>query len=130
MQAGTKFKTIDEYIATFPADTQTVLQQVRATVKQAAPQGLEVISYNMPAIKQKGILVYYAGYKGHIGFYPTPSAMRAFKDELDGYETSKGAIKFPLDKPIDFGLIARITKFRLQEVIEKETILSNQPDSI
>ncbi|HEY8968879.1 MAG TPA: DUF1801 domain-containing protein, partial [Puia sp.] len=100
-----KFKTVDEYLSTFPESTRNKLQTLRAVIKRAAPKAEEVISYNMPAIKQHGVLVYYAGYKGHIGFYPTGSGIMAFKKELSAYEGSKGAVRFPLDKPIPGALI-------------------------
>src|SRR5882672_7609074 len=100
MKAGIKFETVDEYISTFPASTKKILKDLRKTIKQAAPDAEELISYNMPAFKQEGVLVYYAGYKGHIGFYPVSSGIAAFKKELSGYELSKGTVRFPLDKPI------------------------------
>jgi len=92
---------------------------LRKTIKTAAPAAEEVISYNMPAIKQNGILVYYAAYKAHIGFYPTPSAIEAFKKELSKYESSKGAVRFPLDQPLPLSLITRIVKFRIKLNQEK-----------
>src|SRR4051812_36813330 len=104
MQTTTKFKTVDEYLSTFPASTKSMLKVMRETIKQAAPKAEEVISYNMPAFKMNGILVYYAGYKGHIGFYPVSSAVAAFKKELSAYEQSKGTIRFPLDEPLPVGL--------------------------
>src|SRR5688572_30643659 len=100
-----KYKTVDEYFSTVPKNTKNILKELRKTVKQAAPKAEEVISYNMPALKFKGILVYYATAKNHIGFYPTPSAIKFFNKELVGYETSKGTIKFPIDKPLPVALI-------------------------
>src|SRR5438552_12445135 len=94
-----KFKTVDEYLSIFPASTKNMLLKMRETIKQAAPKAEEVISYNMPAFKFHGVLVYYATYREHIGFYPTASPMRAFKNELGDYKTSKGAIQFPIEKP-------------------------------
>jgi len=116
---GTKFKSIDDYFAAFPAGTKAILKVLRKTIKTAAPAAEEVISYNMPAIKQNGILVYYAAYKAHIGFYPTPSAIEAFKKELSKYESSKGAVRFPLDQPLPLSLITRIVKFRIKLNQEK-----------
>ena len=116
---GTKFKTIDDYFAAFPASTKTILKELRKTIKNAAPAAEEVISYNMPASKQNGILVYYAAYKAHIGFYPTPSAIEAFKKELSKFESSKGAVRFPLDQPLPLNLISRIVKFRVKLNREK-----------
>ena len=115
METGIKFKTVDEYFSTLPPDTQSILEQVRNSIKQAAPQATEVISYNMPAFKMHGILVYYAAHTEHIGFYPTSSPIEIFKDELSAYKYSKGAIQFPIDKPIPFDLISRIVRFRVQQ---------------
>lgn len=114
-----KFKTVDEYLSTFPESTRNKLQTLREVIKRAAPRAEEVISYNMPAFKQHGVLVYYAGYKGHIGFYPTGSGIAAFKNELSAYEGSKGAVKFPLDGTIPAALIGRIVKFRIKEDQER-----------
>jgi uncharacterized protein YdhG (YjbR/CyaY superfamily) len=108
------FKTTDGYIASF-TNAQTSLQQVRQAIKEAAPQAQEVISYSMPAFKQKGILVWFAAFKNHIGFFPKVSAMEAFKEKLSGYQTSKGTIRFPLDKPIPVDLVKEIVKFRVKE---------------
>ena len=116
---GAKFKSIDDYFAAFPAGTKAILIELRKTIKTAAPAAEEVISYNMPALKQNGILVYYAAYKAHIGFYPTPSAIEAFKKELSKYESSKGAVRFPLDQPLPLSLITRIVKFRIKLNQEK-----------
>ena len=114
-----KYKTVDEYIAAFPASTKTILKEIRKTIKQAAPQAEELISYNMPSFTLQGRLVYYAGYKNHIGFYPISSAIKAFQKELSGYKTSKGTIQFSLDRPIPIGLITKIVKFRMKENLEK-----------
>jgi uncharacterized protein YdhG (YjbR/CyaY superfamily) len=118
--ASMKFKTVDEYISTFPASTKKVLQEVRKTIRAAAPKTEDVISYNMPAVKLKGILVYYAAYEKHIGFYPTASGIETFKNQLNDYKFSKGAIQFPIDEPMPLDLITKIVKFRLKEVQEKE----------
>jgi uncharacterized protein YdhG (YjbR/CyaY superfamily) len=117
-----KFKTVDEYLSTQPESTQIKLQGIRDAIKKAAPKAQEVISYNMPAFKQEGALVYYAGYKGHIGFYPVSSGIAAFKKELAGYEQSKGTVRFPLDKPVPLGLISKIVKFRVKENLEKASL--------
>ena len=114
-----KFKNIDEYHEIFPEDIQLMLQQLRQTIKQAAPQAIEVISYNMPAFKLNKVLVYYAVHSEHIGFYPTPSPIAFFKDELVKYTTSKGAIQFPIHKPLPATLIMKIVKFRVTEDMEK-----------
>jgi uncharacterized protein YdhG (YjbR/CyaY superfamily) len=117
-----KYKTVDQYIADFPKDVQPVLQELRNTIKKVAPQAEEVISYNMPAFRQDGVLVYYAANKAHIGFYPLPSAIVAFKKELESYVTSKGAIQFPLDKKLPVTLVKNIVKFRLLENKEKKKV--------
>ena len=114
-----KFTTIDEYHETFPEDIQIMLQKLRQTIKQAAPQTTEMISYNMPAFRLNKVLVYYAVNKEHIGFYPTPSPIVFFKDLLMNYSTSKGAIQFPLDKPLPTVLIKKIVRFRVREDMEK-----------
>jgi uncharacterized protein YdhG (YjbR/CyaY superfamily) len=115
----TKFSDINEYIASFPNDTQEILEQLRTTIRKAAPHAEEVISYQMPAFKYHGILVYFAGYKNHIGFYPTESGIKAFQKELSGFKYSKGAIQFPLDKRIPLELTSKIVKFRVKENLEK-----------
>jgi len=114
-----KFKTIDEYHEAYPEDIKTILQQLRQTIKQTAPQAVEVISYNMPAFKINKVLVYYAVHKEHIGFYPTPLPITFFKAELVKYSTSKGAIQFLINKPLPTRLIKKIVKFRITEDIEK-----------
>ena len=106
----TKFSTIDEYHASFPTDIQKILQELRQTVKQVAPEATETISYNIPTFKN---LISYAGYKKHIGFYAGSSALIVFKDELTRYKTSKGTIQFPIDKPLPTALIRKIIKFRV-----------------
>ena len=114
-----KFSSIDEYINAQNKDRQPVLQQFRKIIKAAAPKAEEVISYRMPAYKFHGMLVYFAGYKNHIGFYPAPSGIEAFKKELSIYDGAKGSIKFPIDKPLPLGLITKIVKFRVKENVEK-----------
>lgn len=109
------FTTVDEYISMFPNETNCILNEIRNTIKKAAPLAEEVISYQMPAYKQQGMLVYFAAYKNHIGLYPTASGVIAFKDEITSYKNSKGAIQFPIDKPMPLDLITRIVKHRLHE---------------
>ncbi len=118
MKTATPANT-DEYIASFPEDTQKLLKQLRAAIKKAAPKAEEVISYQMPTYKLNGALVHFAGYEKHIGFYPTPSAIAAFKKELSAYKSSKGAVQFPLDKPLPLVLVTEIVKFRVKEDSEK-----------
>lgn len=114
-----KPEDIDEYIAAFPETTQKLLAQLRATIKKVAPQAEEVISYGMPAFTLNGILVYFAAYANHIGFYPTPRGISAFKNELSVYKSAKGSVQFPLDKPLPLGLITKIVKFRVTENLQK-----------
>ncbi len=113
--AQTDPATIDEYIAGFPPDVQEILQKIRTTIRQAAPKAQETISYRMPTFKLNGNLVYFAGFKNHIGFYPIPSGMNKFKQELSAYPQGKGSVQFPLDKPIPYRLISQIVKFRARE---------------
>jgi uncharacterized protein YdhG (YjbR/CyaY superfamily) len=109
------FKTIDEYISTFPKTTQTVLEALRRAIKEAAPNAEETISYQMPAFKQNGIVVYFAAFKNHIGFFPTASAVEAFKEKLCGYETSKGTVRFPFGEPIPLELVKEMVQFKVKE---------------
>lgn len=115
---GTKFKTTDEYMATVPEPCIEKAREIREIIRKAAPKATEVISYNIPAFKQNKVLVWFAGYKGHIGFYPGGAAITVFQDDLTDYKTSKGAIQFPLDKPLPVSLINKIVKYRIKEVAE------------
>jgi uncharacterized protein YdhG (YjbR/CyaY superfamily) len=112
--------TIDEYIAQCPEEVQPLLRQIRAVIKEAAPQATEKISYQMPTFFLKGNLVHFAAYKRHIGFYPTPSGIEAFKEEIAAYEWAKGSVQFPLDKPLPYDLIRRIVEFRVEENAKKK----------
>ncbi len=112
-------QTIDDYIAGFPKDVQEILQHIRQTIREAAPDAEEKISYQMPTFTLKGNLVYFAAFKNHIGFYPIPSGIEEFKEELSAYEQGKGSVQFPLDKPIPYDLISRIVKFRVKENLAK-----------
>jgi uncharacterized protein YdhG (YjbR/CyaY superfamily) len=112
-------RNIDDYIAGCPEHARDKLEEIRATIRKAAPGAEEKISYQMPAFDLNGILVYFAAQTRHIGFYPTSSGVTAFKDELGNYKSSTGAIQFPLDKPLPLGLIARIVKFRVRENAER-----------
>ena len=114
-----KFKTVDEYLNSVPASTRDILEKLREIILKSAPKAEEVISYNMPAIKLNGILVWYAAYKKHIGFYPSASPIKIFKEELIIYKTSKGAIQFPIDKPLPMALIKKIVKHRVLSNSEK-----------
>lgn len=114
-----KISNIDNYIEDFPDNTQKILKQLRAAIKKAAPGAEEVISYNMPAYKLNGILVYFAGYKNHIGFYPTSTGIEAFKSEFSKFKWAKGSVQFPLIKPLPLRLISKIVKFRVAENLQK-----------
>ena len=115
MPSRKKFETVDEYITSFPKDTQVILEEFRQALKDSAPEAEETISYQMPAFKQNGILVWFAAFKNHIGFFPKVSAIEAFKEKLVSYQTSKGTIQFPIDEPMPFDLIKEIVKFRVKE---------------
>jgi uncharacterized protein YdhG (YjbR/CyaY superfamily) len=114
-----KFKTVDAYLSAFSNDKRKVLDQFRKLIRTSAPDADEVISYNMPAYKLHGMLVYFAGHTEHIGFYPLTSAIRFFSEELKEHETSKGTIKFPYEKKIPVTLIKKIVKFRKNENLQK-----------
>ncbi len=115
-----KAKTVEQYLSKLPEGARDAVQQLRATIRQAAPKAEEVVSYGMPAFKANRILVWYAACKTHVGFYPRPSSIVAFHEQLTGYKTSKGAIQFPLDEAIPTKLVKQIVKFRLQEDAEKK----------
>ena len=111
-----EFKSVDEYILTFPIPIQPLLEKVRQTIIEKAPEAVESIAYGMPAYKTNGKpLVYFAGFKSHIGFYATPTGHVEFANELSRYKQGKGSVQFPLDKPIPFDLIGRIVEFRVKE---------------
>jgi len=120
MKPATKeIASIDQYIDGFPAQVQAMLSQLRSTIRQAAPQATERISYRMPTFYLNGNLVHFAAFKQHIGFYPAPGAITAFQEELKKYKTSKGAIQFPLDKPPPLELVKKIVEFRVKENSQK-----------
>ncbi len=112
-------KNIDEYISAFPKEIQKLLQQVRKTIKKAAPQAEETINYAIPTFTLNGNLVHFAGYENHIGFYPTPSGIEAFKKELSIYKGAKGSVQFPIDEPLPLQLITSIVQFRVAENLQK-----------
>lgn len=107
--------TVDDYIAGSPEPVREILQQVRAAIRKAAPDAEETIAYQIPTYRLEGNLVHFAAHAGHIGFYPTPSGMQQFREELSHYEGGKGSVRFPLSQPIPLNLIARIVRFRVQE---------------
>jgi uncharacterized protein YdhG (YjbR/CyaY superfamily) len=112
-------KTVDEYIAAFPNEVQDLLEKIRATIRQTAPDAQETISYQMPTFVLHGALVHFAAFKNHIGFYPTPNGIEEFEDALSGYASGKGSAKFPLDEPIPFDLIRKIVRFRVEQNLAK-----------
>jgi uncharacterized protein YdhG (YjbR/CyaY superfamily) len=114
-----KPQNIDEYIRAFPPEVRGILGKIRRTIRAAAPDAEEAISYGIPTFRLEGNLVHFAGYKQHIGFYPTPSGIEKFKNELSAYEGAKGSVKFPLDQPIPYELIREITAFRVEENLGK-----------
>jgi uncharacterized protein YdhG (YjbR/CyaY superfamily) len=107
--------SIDEYIRSFPEHIRKKLTEIREIIKENAPDATERISYQMPTFYLNGNLVHFAGYSKHIGFYPTPSGIEAFKGEFKDYKYSKGAVQFPLDEPLPVDLIERIVRFRVAE---------------
>ncbi|HJR78421.1 MAG TPA: DUF1801 domain-containing protein [Anaerolineales bacterium] len=109
------FKTMDEYIDAFPEDVRQILSELRQTIREAAPDAEETISYQMPTFTLNGNLVHFAAFEHHIGFYPTPSGMEAFKKELSGYKGAKGSVQFPIHEPLPLPLIRRIVEYRIQE---------------
>jgi len=110
---------IDQYINQFPAEIQPMLFKLKAVILKAAPKATEIIKYGIPTFYLEGNLVHFAAYKNHIGFYPAPSGLKAFQKEINAYKNSKGAVQFPIDKPIPYSLISKIVKFRVKENIEK-----------
>jgi uncharacterized protein YdhG (YjbR/CyaY superfamily) len=112
---NTPSEDIDAYIAGFPEEVQKLLSEVRQTIRDAAPGAEETIKYQIPTFTLEGNLVHFAGYKKHIGFYPTPSGIEKFSKELSDYKGAKGSVKFPLDRPIPYDLISRIVRFRVKE---------------
>jgi uncharacterized protein YdhG (YjbR/CyaY superfamily) len=114
-----EFKSVDDYIATFPKNVQMILEEFRQTIREVAPDAEETISYQMPAFKLKSILVWFAAHKKHIGFYPRISAIKSFADKLSHYKVSKGTVQFPLNEPIPFELIKEMVKFRVKENLDK-----------
>ncbi|MGD0566612.1 MAG: DUF1801 domain-containing protein [Candidatus Goldiibacteriota bacterium] len=110
-----KNKEVSAFIGKYPSNIRNILEKIRETIRRAAPEADEIISYKMPAYRMKKILVYFAAFKEHISFFPTSSGIKVFKKELSGYRTSKGTVSFSPDKPIPYGLIKKIVKFRVKE---------------
>ena len=115
MEKNMSFNSIDEYIAQFPEEIQKILQKIRSVIKEAAPDATEKISYQMPTFFLKGNLVHFAAYKNHIGFYPVPSGIEKFKEDLSQFKGAKGSVQFPIDEPMPLDLIRRIVLFRVEE---------------
>jgi uncharacterized protein YdhG (YjbR/CyaY superfamily) len=120
MKPSSKPETIDEYITAFPKNIQDILQKVRQTIRELAPDAKEAISCQMPTFKLNGNLVHFAAFKNHIGFYPTPSATEEFQKELSPYKSGKGSIQFPLNEPIPYDLLRKIVMFRVKENFVKK----------
>lgn len=112
-------KDIKTYFADFPEETQNLLEQMRKTIREAAPQAEETISYGIPTFKLYGNLVHYAAYKNHIGFYPGAGGIAAFAEELSGYKGAKGSVQFPINQPLPLNLVARIVNFRIEQNLKK-----------
>jgi len=115
-----QFQTIDEYIGTFPQDLQHILNELRQTIKEAAPEAQETINYQMPTFTLNGNLVHFAAFENHIGFYPTPSGIEAFKQELSRYKGAKGSVQFPIAEPLPLPLIRRIVEYRVKENLARK----------
>jgi uncharacterized protein YdhG (YjbR/CyaY superfamily) len=113
-------RNFDAYLERFPKNVQRLLQKMRLTIKKAAPQAKETISYGIPAFTLNGLLVWFAAHKNHIGFYPRASAIAAFKKELSAYKGAKGSVQFPFNKPLPLALISRIVKFRMKQNLSKK----------
>ena len=111
----TRFKSVEQYFSTLSEPAKTKMEQMRETIKKAAPEAEEVISYNIPAFRSNGMLVWYAAFAHHIGLYPRVSGIEAFKKELAGYKSAKGSVQFPMDQPLPVGLIRKIVKYRVKE---------------
>ena len=114
------FTTIDDYIADFPENVQVLLQKMRETIKAALPEADEAIKYGIPTFILNGNVAHFGGYKSHIGFYPAPKGIEAFKEETAQYEAGKGTLQFPFDKPLPLDLVTRIVKFRAQDNLERK----------
>ena len=122
-------KSIDDYIAGFPPDVREILESIRAIIRAAAPDAEETISYQMPTFTLQGNLVHFAAFKNHIGFYPIPTGIEAFKDELSAYVCGKGSVQFPLDQPMPLDLIRRIVEFRVKENLAKAEAKAQEKQS-
>jgi uncharacterized protein YdhG (YjbR/CyaY superfamily) len=115
-----QYKTIDEYIDMFPEDMRTILNGLRQAIREAAPEAEETINYQMPTFTLNGNLVHFAAFKNHIGFYPTPTGIEAFKEELAPYKGAKGSVQFPIDQPLPLPLIRQIVEYRVKENVKRK----------
>jgi len=115
----TQVNDIDQYISGFSSEIQAILQEIRVTIKKAAPEAQEAISYQMPTFKLNGNLIHFAAFKNHIGVYPAPIGIEQFRKELSAYKGGKGSVQFPFSLPMPYDLISRIVKYRVQENLEK-----------
>lgn len=120
-------RNIDEYISSFPAEIQKILESIRLIIRELAPEAGEAIKYGIPTFTLNGNLVHFAAFKKHIGFYPTPTGLTAFQEELAPYKSGKGSVRFPLDQPIPFELIRKIVRFRVEENSKKTTGRKEMP---
>ena len=120
MVSKSQFRTIDEYIAEFPENVRDILEELRRVIRKAAPQAQEAMRYGIPTFRLNGNLVHFAAFKNHIGFYPTPSGIEAFKEELSPYKQAKGSVQFPIDMPMPYDLIQKIVKYRVDENLESK----------
>jgi uncharacterized protein YdhG (YjbR/CyaY superfamily) len=120
MVSKSQFGTIDEYIAGFPENVRDILEALRQVIRKAAPQAEEAMRYGIPTFRLNGNLVHFAAFKNHIGFYPTPSAIETFKEDLSPYKQAKGSVQFPIDKPLPIDLIQKIVKYRVGESLESK----------
>jgi uncharacterized protein YdhG (YjbR/CyaY superfamily) len=114
------YTTIDAYIAVFPDDVQRILNELRQTIREAAPDAKETINYQMPTFTLNGNLVHFAAFQNHIGFYPTPTGIEAFQEELSAYKGAKGSVQFPINQPLPFPLIRRIVEYRVKENMQRK----------
>jgi uncharacterized protein YdhG (YjbR/CyaY superfamily) len=114
-----EYADINAFIADFPEEIQAILERIRTTIQEAAPEAKEAIKYGMPTFVSNGNLVHFAAYKNHIGFYPAPTGIDAFIEDLAPYRTGKGTVQFPIDKPIPYDLITKVVKFRVEENLKK-----------
>jgi len=129
--SNTTPESIEEYISNFPPEVQEILKTLRKVIQESAPDATEKISYQMPTFDLHGNLVHFAAFKNHIGFYPAPSGIEAFKEELSEYKGAKGSIQFPIGKPLPYQLVSKIVKFRVAENIDKaEAKLNKKRESV